>query len=267
MKVTVWGEEYLERASLGDRPEPINYFGYVDKAREIYPDDVHTAVAGFLRERLPDATVRTSSLSEPEVGLGASLLADTDVLVWWSHVKHHLVPDETVENIWQRIREGMGLVMLHAGIESKILRRVLGTSCNAGGWRQSDDWEAIWTVDPSHSIARNVPAHFVIPTEEVYGEYFDIPTPDQLVFLSSFRGGEVFRSGCCWHRGNGRIFYFRPGHESHPTYHQAEVQQIIANGVVWAARDDKPTLDLSQFDGQMPEDAKRRELLDGWLLR
>lgn len=264
MKVTVWGEEFLDFSTLGNRPEPINYRGYVDKAREIYPNDVHVAVAAFLAELLPDDSVRTSTLADSEAGLGESLLADTDVLVWWSHVKHHLVPDETVENIWQRIREGMGLVMLHAGIESKIFRRLMGTSCHTNGWRQSDDWEAIWTVDPSHPIADGVPPSFVIPTEEVYCEFFDIPTPDELVFLSTFRGGEVFRSGCCWHRGNGRIFYFRPGHESHPTYYHPDVQRVLANAVAWVGRSAAPTKDMSRFDGQMPDAAKLHELHVGW---
>lgn len=265
MRVTVWGEGFLDLAALHGRPEPINYREYVDEARAIYPDDLHEALAAVLRQRLPnDAAVRTSILDDPTAGLSQELLEETDVLVWWSHVKHHLVPDEAVERIWQRTREGMGLVMLHAGIESKIFRRLMGTTCNTGGWRQSDDWEAVWTVSPGHPIARGIPPVFVIPTEEVYCEYFDIPEPDELVFLSTFRGGEVFRSGCCWRRGNGRVFYFRPGHESHPTYHQPEVQQVLANAVEWANRVVPSSTDLSAFDGQAPDDARSHELSDGW---
>ncbi|MDO8213142.1 ThuA domain-containing protein [Conexibacter sp. CPCC 206217] len=268
MRVTVWGEGFLDLDTLGERPEPLNYRGYVDRARELYPDDVHEAVARLLRERLGDgAEVRTSVLADPAAGLGPELLEATDVLVWWSHVKHHLVPDETVERVWQRVREGMGLIMLHAGIESKIFRRLMGTTCNSEGWRQSDDWEAIWTVSPGHPISEGVPARFVIPVEEVYCEFFDIPAPDELVFLSTFRGGEVFRSGCCWQRGNGRIFYFRPGHESYPTYHQPEVQQVLANSVRWANREAATTVDLSPFDGQHPDAAKAHELHDGWFRR
>ena len=76
----------------------------------------------------------------------------------------------------------------------------------------------------------------------MYGEFFDIPEPDALVFVSWFQGGEVFRSGCCYHRGEGRIFYFRPGHETYPTYYQEEVQQVIANAVRWAAPVDRPQM-------------------------
>jgi trehalose utilization protein len=266
VRVTVWGEEFLDLSTLRDRPPPINYADYVDAAREIYPEDVHEAIADGLRSYLPsEIEVTTSSLSAPEFGLGEDVLACTDVLVWWSHVKHHLIPDEVVDRLWQRVRgEGLGLVMVHAGLESKIFRKLMGTTCLTGGWRQSDDWEAVWTVSPSHPIAAGIPPVFVIPQEEVYCEYFDIPQPDELVFLSTFRGGEVFRSGCCFQRGNGRIFYFRPGHESHPTYHDETVQRVLANAVCWAARPHPVSVDLALYVAQNPEEAKRRELLEGW---
>jgi trehalose utilization protein len=70
----------------------------------------------------------------------------------------------------------------------------------------------------------------------MYGEFFDIPPPDELVFISSFSGGEVFRSGCCFKRGRGRIFYFSPGHETKPVFHQPEIRTVIANAVRWSCR-------------------------------
>jgi trehalose utilization protein len=127
----------------------------------------------------------------------------------------------------------MGLVVLHSGHYSKIFRRLMGTTCSLR-WREADDREVVWTVSPAHPIAAGLPAAFILPAEEMYGEFFDLPQPDELVFISSFTGGEVFRSGCCFHRGWGRIFYFRPGHETYPTYHQPEVRRVIANGVLWA---------------------------------
>lgn len=266
MRVTVWGEGFLDLTTLGDRPAPLNYAGYVDLARSIYPDGVHETVATGLRSSLEDtAAVRTAKLDDPDQGLDEAALADTDVLVWWSHVKHHLVPDDTAQRIWQRVREGMGLIVLHSGNESKPFRLLTGTTGLVGGWRQSDDWEAVWTVDPAHPIAEGLPGVFTIPAEEAYAEFFDIPVPDQLVFVSSFRGGEVFRSGCCFLRGNGRVFYFRPGHESYPTYHQPEVQRVLANAVRWAARVAPASTRLAALGGQDPDAAKRKEMIEGWV--
>ena len=68
----------------------------------------------------------------------------------------------------------------------------------------------------------------------MYGESFDIPEPDELVFLGWYEGGELFRSGCCWHRGRGKVFYFQPGHETFPNYYQKEIRQVINNAIEWA---------------------------------
>ena len=93
----------------------------------------------------------------------------------------------------------------------------------------------LWVVDPAHPIVEGMPDYFELPNTEMYGEPFGIPKPDDLVFISWFQGGEVFRSGCCWHRERGRVFYFRPGHETFPIYHNADVQRVIYNAVRWAA--------------------------------
>jgi trehalose utilization protein len=144
------------------------------------------------------------------------------------------VLDETVDRVQRRILDGMGLVALHSGHHSKVFKRMMGTTCNLK-WRESTDKERIWIVSPSHPIASGLPEYFELPREEMYGEHFDIPDPDELVMISWFTGGEVFRSGCCYHRGRGKIFYFRPGHETYPTYYDANVQKVIANAVRWAA--------------------------------
>lgn len=266
MRVTVWGEGFLDLGTLGDKPAPLNYANYAEQARQIYPDEVHRTIARGLGDHLSaGAEVRASSLEDPDCGLDQKLLEATDVLVWWSHVKEHLLPAECVERIWTRVlRDGMGMVVLHSGAQSRIFRRFMGTSCRTGGWRQSDDWEAVWTVSPGHPISHGLPPVFVIPTEEVWSEHFDIPRPDELVFISAFRGGEIFRSGCCYERGRGRIFYFRPGHESHPTYHLPEVQQVLANGVEWASRPTTvaiPGQDPLSLPGVDPE---THELTEGW---
>jgi trehalose utilization protein len=173
----------------------------------------------------------TATLDDP--GHGLADLDETDVLAWWGHLGHELVPDEAAARVQQRVLDGMGLVVLHSGHLSKPFVRLMGTSCHLR-WREADDRELVWTVSPSHPIADGVAPVFSIPRQEMYGEYFDIPQPDELVFISSFTGGEVFRSGCCFRRGRGRIFYFGPGHETYPVYHQTEVQRVIANAVLWA---------------------------------
>jgi trehalose utilization protein len=244
MQVTVWSEDLR----LSDDPYVRSLQdNYAEAMYANYPDGVNEVVADGLRRCLGDrATVRTARLDEPMHGLGKDELDSTDVLVWWSHIRNDLLSDEVAERIYQRVLEGMGFIALHSTIESKPFLRLMGTTCTIARWRQGDDWEALWTVNPGHRIARGVPPVFVIPNEEVYAEYFDIPQPDELVFISSFEGGEVCRSGCCFFRGNGRIFYFRPGHEAHPTYHQPEVQQVIANAVEWAYIP-APSLPLQEY--------------------
>jgi trehalose utilization protein len=269
LRVTVWGEEFLDVAALPEEDRPVKYADYVDKARQIYPRDVHVAVADALRCELGSgAEITTASLTDPDLGLSHSVLAETDVLVWWSHVKHHMVDDSTVEQLWRRVvRDGMGLVVLHAGTGSKIFKRLMGSSCGVGNLRQSDDWEAVWTISPTHPITAGLPPVFVIPTEEVYSEYFDIPTPDEVVFLSTFRGGEVFRSGCCFVRGNGRVFYFRPGHESHPTYYHPEVRRVLANAVTWAAEPLRSSADLWNIGGDKRSATLAHLVREGWFRR
>jgi trehalose utilization protein len=220
IRVTVWGE---------NRHEQIN-----QRVREVYPDGLHEAIASGIRELLGEqAAVRTATLDEPDHGLADDVLATTDVLTWWGHMAHHEVADAVVKQIHARVLAGMGLIAFHSSIHSKIFLRLMGTSCNIR-WREADDRQLVWTLNPSHPIASGIPHPVVIPKDEMYGEFFDIPTPDELVFVSSFSGGEVFRSGCCFTRGNGRVFYFSPGHETFAVYDQPEVRQVIANAVTWA---------------------------------
>jgi trehalose utilization protein len=195
---------------------------------------MHAVIAAGIGEHLgDDCVVRTATLDEPEHGLTVDVLANTDVLTWWGHMAHGEVSDEVVDRVYQRVLEGMGLIVLHSGHFAKIFRKLMGTSC-ALRWRD-DDSEVVWTVKPGHPITLGVPEVFQIPNQEMYGEFFDIPQPDELIFISSFSGGEVFRSGCCWTRGQGRIFYFSPGHETYPVYYQPEVRTIIGNAVRWSA--------------------------------
>jgi len=219
ISVTVWSE---------NRHEKIN-----PKVATTYPDGIHGAIAAALNTQA-DLKVRVALLDEPEHGLTAEVLESTDVLIWWGHMAHAEVSQEVVDAVHRRVLEGMGLIALHSAHYSKIFKRLMGTACSLK-WREANDKERLWNVAPHHPITQGLGDQFVIPMEEMYGEPFGIPEPDELIFISWFSGGEVFRSGATWRRGNGRVFYFRPGHETYPTYHQAEVQQVLINATRWAA--------------------------------
>ena len=232
LRVTVWHEyrhEKLEK-QVGD----------------IYPEGIHGALAKGLTPYGFD--IHTATLDEPEHGLTQAVLDNTDVLTWWGHMAHGEVSDEIVDRVQERVLNGMGLIVLHSGHLSKIFRRLMGTGCMLR-WREAEEKERIWTVDPSHPICDGLPEYIEIEEAEMYGEHFDIPPPDTLVFISWFEGGEVFRSGCCYQRGQGKIFYFRPGHETYPIYHMPIVQKVIANAINWA----KPVSNNSPVRGNIPE--------------
>ena len=220
VRVTVWNEFRQERS---DAP-----------VTAVYPDGIHAAIAEGLRLAGSDLVVGTATLDEPSNGLPASVLATTDVLTWWGHAAHGDVTDAVVDAVHARVLDGMGLVVLHSGHFSKIFKRLMGTSCDLK-WREDGRRERLWVVDPSHPIAEGLGESIVLAEEEMYGEHFDIPAPDELVLVSWFEGGEVFRSGCTWRRGRGRIVYLRPGHETHPTYFDPGMRRLIANSVRWAA--------------------------------
>ncbi|GAK14368.1 hypothetical protein JCM19039_4283 [Geomicrobium sp. JCM 19039] len=215
--ITIWNEFRHEKED--------------DQVARLYPNGIHNVLKDVISEA--GYTVKTATLDEEEHGLSAQVLDETDVLVWWGHKAHDEVDDQVAERVAERVRQGMGLVVLHSGHHSKVFKRLMGTSCDLK-WREAGEKERIWTVDPTHPIASGIPEYFELEQEEMYGEHFDIPTPEQLIFVSWFQGGEVFRSGCTFTRGLGKIFYFRPGHETYPTYYKTNVQRVIQNGVEWA---------------------------------
>ena len=216
MKVLVWNENRHEKI------EP--------KVTEIYPGGLHEYIAGILRT--DDIEVKTATLDDENCGINEDVLKETDVLIWWGHMCHGEVPDEVVDLVQKYVLEGMGLILLHSAHHSKIFKRLMGTTCNLK-WRDRAR-ERIWTIKPNHPIAQGVDETFVIDPEEMYGEPFDIPNPDEVIFMGWFNGGEVFRSGCTWTRGHGKIFYFQPGHETNRAFHNKNVQTIIKNAVRWA---------------------------------
>lgn len=220
VNVIVWGENVHEHEN--------------EKVRAVYPDGMHHTIADGLRE-FGGLSVETATLQEEEHGLPEERLARTDVLTWWGHKAHGAVEDAVVDRIQKRVWEGMGLLVLHSGHFSKIFRKLMGTSC-ALKWREAGERERLWICNPGHPIVEGIEKPYVeLEQTEMYGEPFGIPPPEEQVFISWFEGGEVFRSGNVWRRGNGKIFYFRPGHETYPIYYDPQVRRILANACRWLA--------------------------------
>jgi trehalose utilization protein len=208
----------------------MNVIVWTDLPHDIYASGLGEEVASAIREHT-DATVRCATIEDP--GQGLDELEDIDVLVWWGHMRHDDVTDAHAAAVQEQVLRGMGLIALHASARSKPLLRLLGTT-GTFKWREEDDRELIWPVDPAHPIAQGIGEVIALDAHEMYGEPFDIPAPDELVFISNFSGGEVLRSGCGWRRGRGRIFYFSPGHQTDPVYHHPAIRRVLGNAVGWA---------------------------------
>jgi len=219
IRVTVWNEYWHEKNN--------------EDVAKIYPEGIHKAIAEFLGKE-EDIEVRTATLDDPECGLTEEVLWNTDVLIWWGHCCHPMVPDEVAERVQNEVLKGMGMIFLHSAHHSKPFKRLMGTTCNLG-WRESGDLERIWKINAGHPITQGIDHFFELEHEETYAEPFGIPEPDEVLFMGWFSGGELFRAGCTFHRENGRIFYFQPGHETFPTFYNENVQTVIKNAVRWAA--------------------------------
>ncbi len=222
INVTIWNEFVHEQ-------QQNNAGEYI---RQFYPRGIHRHLQQALAA--DDLVIHTASLDEPEQGLPESVLNSTDVLAWWGHAAHDRVDDALVDRIQLRIQAGMGLIVLHSGHMSKIFRRMMGTSCRLR-WREVGEKERLWVVAPGHPITDGVPETFTLPHTEMYGERFDIPDDGKIIYMSWYEGGNVFRSGVTFQRDNGKIFYFAPGHETYPIYHDPNICKVIGNAIRWAA--------------------------------
>ncbi len=230
INVTVWNEFYHEK-----HEEPV---------KAVYPEGIHAVIAEFLGKE-EDITVRCATQEDENCGLSPEILANTDVLIWWAHARHKEVPDEIVAMVKEEVLKGMGIIFLHSAHNSKVFKALMGTACSLGWREDGGEFERVWVVDPGHPITQGVDRYFELPKEEIYCEPFLIPEPDKLIFIGAYEKGEVFRSGCCYRRGNGKVFYFQPGHEFFPTYYIPVVQNIIKNAVRWA----KPVARRESLDG------------------
>lgn len=231
LNITIWNEFFHEQHS--------------EIIAKVYPKGIHGAIQEMLGV-YEDLEIRTATLEMPEHGLTDEVLNNTDVLLWWGHKKHKDVSDEIAAKVAQRVLDGMGLIVLHSGHLSKPFVKLMGTCCRSK-WRENDEKERIWIIEPAHQICQGLPEFIELPQEETYGERFEVPTPDELVFISWFAGGEVFRSGCCYKRGLGKIFYFRPGHEEYPTFYRKDITQVLYNAIQWAKPSNGPAPSLGHY--------------------
>ena len=230
IRVTVWHE------NMHEKTDP--------RVLALYPNGIHGTIKGFLDEN-EDMEVRACTLDDPDQGLSDEILDNTDVLIWWGHMGHALVNDDRVQKVYDRVQDGMGLIALHSAHGSKIFAKLLGTRAWGITWRESDDRSLVWVVEPNHPIAAGLGRYIELEKEEMYGEPLQFPRPDEIVFISWFEGGEVMRSGLTYFRGNGRIFYFQPGHETYPSYNNPDVRKVITNAVRWANAGTKPQQPLN----------------------
>ena len=217
VKVTIFNEFHHEK--------------HDEDVKKIYPEGIHIALKNQLQD--DDIVIRTVTLDDEECGLTDEVLNDTDVIIWWGHMRHCDVPDSVAQRVQRAVLDGMGAIFLHSGHHSKPFKLLMGTSCNLT-WREDGDEELVWNIKPAHPITQGIGRYIHLEGEETYGEPFCIPEPDELVFIGTYTGGEVFRSGCCYRRENGKIFYFQPGHETFPTYYNAHVIKVIKNAIYWA---------------------------------
>ena len=221
MRVVVWDEKLHEKG---------------ERVREVYPNGIAAEIAGGIKKELTsanDCEIVCLNSDIEEFGFTEETLNETDVLVFWAHRSHDVFPDEIVERICNRVMKGMGLIVLHSAHLSKVFKRLMGTSCTLK--YRFGDFARVWTTTPSHPIARGIPEFFDLEEEEMYGEFFDIPKPDDVVFTTWFSGGNIFRGGCTWQRGFGKVFYFHPGHDTNLAYYNPTVLKVISNAVLWVA--------------------------------
>lgn len=206
--------------------------------KNVYPNDINAAIAEGLKP-LKGWEVQAVSINDPDQGLPDDLLNSASALIWWGHQRHGDVKDELVAKIKTRVtEEGMGFIATHSAHYSKALKAILGTPC---GWSYyTDDGAKLDMVvkAPTHPICKGV-KDFTIPHTERYGDPFQCPTPETVLFDGIYTmkddKTEHCLQGFTWTIGKGRVMYFQPGHEGYPIYFMPEVQQIFRNGVQWVA--------------------------------
>ena len=131
IRVTIWNE-YLH-----EKEEPV---------RHIYPNGIHGCIKEFL-ETDEELSIQTATFEMPEHGLTEEVLEQTDVLIFWSHMRQEQFSDEVAKRVCDHVRRGMGLIALHSAHFSKIMKGLLGTSMTLR-WKH-DQSERVFCTAPS----------------------------------------------------------------------------------------------------------------------
>ena len=203
--------------------------------KSVYPQDIDGVLGDDLRRRA-GLEVSLARLGQSDAGLADAALDATDVLIWWGRLRHDDLPEARSKAIVERVKAGrIGFVALHASCASKPFKTLMGTPCEPRGWRDDGQPEHVEIKAPAHPIARGVAA-FTIPKTAMYLEPFAVPAPETVVLVSSWGPNETFRSGLTWTIGEGRVVYFRPGHDAFPVLFHTSVRQVIYNAALWAAK-------------------------------
>ncbi len=203
------------------------------EGKKAYPNGMGNCLKDFLQSAYDDVTLITYDDKGADE-LTDDIIEKTDVMFWWGHWYHGAILEELADKIVSRVQRGMGMVFLHSAHMSKPFKKLIG-STGTLKWREVGEHERLWCVDMSHPIAEGLGEYIDIPQEEMYGEPFDIPKPDELVYIGWFQGGEVFRGGCVFKRGRGKFFYFNPGHETYPTYRILKIQKLLIQACEYVA--------------------------------
>jgi len=211
--------------------------------KNVYPSDINTAIADGLRasDELKNWDVVTANLSDPEQGLPDDLLNKTDVLVWWGHKKHRDVKDALVDKIEKRVKDaGMGFIALHSAHFAKPNKRLMGTPCTFAAYVGDNKETVVKVAQFDHPIAKGAAQTFTIENVERYSDPYAVPPTAEKPFGGTHvhKDGTTEESvqGYCWTVGKARYFYFQSGHETNPVFFHPEVRKIMANAVIWAAK-------------------------------
>ena len=133
-------------------------------------------------------------------------------------------------------------------------------NCCFPAWRADGKPSLMRSVSMSHPIATGIPSSFKIAKTEMYSEPFHVPEPDTVIFEEYWDAGEWFRSGMVWNIGKGKVFYFRPGHETYPVFKEPIPLKVIENAVSYLGTD------IRNKKQQLPPSNFQKKNLVAWCI-